>query len=521
MSTGQQIRFLTTADGARIAYSAVGSGAAVVRTPPWLSHLDLEWKIPAIRSFFEQLARSHTVVRYDSQGCGLSDRDRDDFSIAAEVKLLELVLDSLDLERVTLFGYGAGGPVAVSYALSHPERVSSLILFGTLGDHRHAQLSEELPEAVQALAIDHWPLAARLFAALQAPDADGATLQLLADMYFHSSSGDNVVRAVHSLLHGVELLDQLPKLTVPTTVIHRLDDPTIPYQAGRELAARIPVSCFVPLEGGSHLPFLGNSDPVISVITRALGDDRSDRSGVESPDSSRQLEAMERNGGVKPCVNVESAPTATEVAESSGALFMREGEYWTITYAAETFRLRDARGLKYIAQLLRHPGREFHANELEVRSETGDACLLSSLEPAEVSEEELADAGLHCDSAGDAGEMLDSHAKQAYRRRMRELREDLIAAESGGDATRATAIEEEISFLTRELSRAVGLGGRDRRAASMAQRSRVNVTRAIRRTIEKIRPHSPGLAGLLAQRIKTGLLCAYRSDDGPPMSWNL
>ena len=86
---------------------------------------------------------------------------------------------------------------------------------------------------------------------------------------------------------------------------------------------------------------------------------------------------------------------------------------------------------------------------------------------AEVSEEELADAGLHSDSAGDAGEMLDSHAKQAYRRRLPELRENLDAAKSSGDAQRAGDIEEEISFLTRELSRAVGLGGRDRRAASM------------------------------------------------------
>ena len=86
---------------------------------------------------------------------------------------------------------------------------------------------------------------------------------------------------------------------------------------------------------------------------------------------------------------------------------------------------------------------------------------------AEVTEEERADAGPHSDSAGDAGEMLDSHAKQAYRRRLPELRENLEAAKSRGDAQRAGEIEAEISFLNRELSRAVGLGGRDRRAASM------------------------------------------------------
>jgi len=159
--TDPEIRFLTTSGGARVAYSAVGTGPAIVRTPPWISHLDLEWKIPQIRTFIERLARHHTVVRYDTHGCGLSDRNRRDFSIAAEVSLLEQVVDGLDLERIALFGYGAGGPIAVSYAANRPERVSRLILFGTLGSYRHAELSEEMPEAIQALATAHWPLAAR------------------------------------------------------------------------------------------------------------------------------------------------------------------------------------------------------------------------------------------------------------------------------------------------------------------------------------------------------------------------
>jgi len=521
MPTDQQIRFLSTPDGVRIAYSAVGTGTALVRTPPWLSHLDLEWKIPAFRDFFGQLAQHHTVVRYDSHGCGLSDRHRVDFSIAAEVRLLELLLDNLDLEQVALFGYGAGGPVAVSYAALHPDRVSNLILFGTLGDSRHAQLSEEMPEAIQALAIDHWPLAARLFADLQAPDADGTTLQSLAKMYAQSTTGETVVQAAHCLVHGVDLLDLLPKLTVPTTVIHRVGDPAMPYQAGRELAARIPTSCFVPLEGASHLPFLGNSSRVISAISRALGDDLLTEPQAEALDLPDEAESPGHDGEAPPFTSIVDPVASIEAAETNGALFRREGEYWTIAYGMETFRLRDARGLMYIAQLLRHPGREFHANELEVRSESAKTYLESPRGPSEVTEEELADAGLHSDSSGDAGEMLDTHAKQAYRRRVRELREDLTAAESSGNAERAAAIEGEITFLTRELSRAVGLGGRDRRAASTAQRSRVNVTRAIKRTIEKIRPHSPALAGLLARRIKTGLLCVYRPDDRSPIAWNV
>lgn len=520
MRTDQQIRFFSTSEGVRVAYSAMGSGPAIVRTPPWLSHLDLEWKIPAIRAFFEQLAENHTVVRYDSLGCGLSDWSRSDFSIESEVGLLELLIDSLDLEQVALFGYGAGGPVAVSYAARHPDRVSNLILFGTLGDYRHAQLSEEMPGAIRALAIDHWPLAARLFADLQAPQADGPTLQSLANMFVQSSTGENVVRAAHGLIHGVDLLDLLPKLNVPTTVIHRVGDSAVTYRAGRELAARIPTSFFVPLEGTSHLPFLENAGLVLSAIARALGDETPVDAEKEEGSASDHP-GPSASGAVKQYAADENAQATIEVPGAHDAIFRREGEYWTIAFGPETFRLRDARGLRYIAQLLRYPGREFHANELEVRSESGDPWLGASRGSAEVSEEELADAGLHSDSPGDAGEMLDANAKHAYRRRLQELRENLEAAKSSGDADRACAIEEEVSFLTRELSRAVGLGGRDRRAASIAQRSRVNVTRAIRRTIEKIRPHNPALAGLLARRIKTGLLCVYRPDDRTPVAWNL
>jgi pimeloyl-ACP methyl ester carboxylesterase len=517
MRTDQQIRFLTLPEGARVAYSAVGSGPAIVRTPPWISHLDLEWKVPQIRTFYETLARHRTVVRYDSFGCGLSDWERQDFSIAFEVGLLELLVDSLDLERIALFGYGAGGPVAVAYAARHPDRVSNLILFGTLGDHRHAQLSEEMPEALQALAIDHWPLAARLFADLQAPDADGATLQAIANMYVRSSTGENCVRAAHGLVHGADLLDLLPRLTVPTTVIHRVADPALPYEAGRELAARIPTSCLVPLEGTSHLPFLGNSELVLNAILRALGV----QTAHDDQDGNGAGEAKSPHPPVNGAPNGRHAGSGSETASAHDAVFRREGEYWTISYRSDTFRLRDARGLRYIAQLLRYPGREFHANELEMRSEAGDAAAVALRGYGEFSEEELADAGLHSDSAADAGEVLDAPAKQAYRRRLQELRENLESAKSRGDVDSATAIEDEIAFLTRELSRAVGLGGRDRRAASMAQRSRINVTRAIRRTIEKIRPHSPALAGLLARRIKTGLLCVYRPDERTPVAWSL
>lgn len=518
MQTDQRIQFITAPQGTRIAYSTVGSGPAIVRTPPWLSHLDSEWQTPPIRRFYESIAEHHSVVRYDSPGCGLSDWTRTEFSAASELKILELLVDNLELERFALFGYDAGGPLAIAYAAQHPERVSELILFGTFADPSHLDAGGKIPEALRALITDHWDLASRLIADLHAPDADGATLQMLAAMYRQASTGANVVKAISGFVYGACVADLLPGLNVPATIIHRINDPTFPYLAGRELAARIPQGCLVPLAGSTHLPYLGDSAAVLAAIAHALGDsdrDYDQQNHGDGEDSESSLTGPDGLG------LATLAPEAAGPAPLASARFRSEGEYWTLAYAGETMRLKDSRGLRYIAQLLRYPGREFPATELEMRSESGAVANFAARPAQRISEEELSAAGLHSDSSGDAGEMLDTRAKGAYRRRLHDLHGFLDEAKAQGNVERAFELEEEISFLTRELSRAVGLGGRDRRAASVAQRSRLNVTRAIRRSIEKIREHHPALGAYLATRIKTGLQCVYRDESRPALQWEL
>ncbi|MGC1678981.1 MAG: alpha/beta hydrolase [Candidatus Binataceae bacterium] len=526
MQTDQRIQFFTAPQGTRIAYSTVGAGPTIVRTAPWLSHLDGEWQTPPIRRFYESIARHHSVVRYDSPGCGLSDWTRTEFSTASELAILEMLVDNLELERFALFGYDVGGPLAIAYAARHPERVSQLILFGTFADPDHLEAGQKIPEALRALITDHWDLASRLVADLHAPDADGTTLKMIAAMYRQASTGANVIKAISGFVYGADVADLLPSLNVPTTVIHRINDPSFPYQAGRELAARIPQGYFVPLAGSTHLPYLGDSAAVLAVIAHALGDDdRCDGRDQDGQNAQNDQDDGENSASALTGPDGLGLTTLSSAAPVPAALpsarFRSEGEYWTIAYAGETMRLKDSRGMHYIAQLLRYPGREFHATELEMRSESGVVASLAARPTHRISEEELSAAGLHSDSSGDAGEMLDTRAKGAYRRRLGDLRGFLDQAKAQGNVERAFELEEEISFLTRELARAVGLGGRDRRAASVAQRSRLNVTRAIRRSIEKIRQHHPALGAYLATRIKTGLQCVYREESRPAFQWEL
>ncbi len=189
------------------------------------------------------------------------------------------------------------------------------------------------------------------------------------------------------------------------------------------------------------------------------------------------------------------------------ATFRREGEYWSIAFDGDAFRLKDSKGLRYLSVLLAAPGREIHALEL-VSAVEGHAPDRTPFDPE-----------LRPD-IGDVGEMLDARAKTEYRDRLLDLESELAEAESWNDPERASRLREEIDFLAGELGAAVGLRGRDRRAASNAERARINVTRAIKAALERIGEHSPGLGRHLAATVRTGTFCSYQPDPRVPITWS-
>ena len=188
---------------------------------------------------------------------------------------------------------------------------------------------------------------------------------------------------------------------------------------------------------------------------------------------------------------------------------LQEGEYWAFHYEGHVARLRDSKGLRYLARLLRNPGQELHALDLVVGD--GGAGGASGRVP----EREVTRTG-----AGDAGAMLDPQAKAAYRRRLEDLRDELDEATYNNDVGRAARAQEEMDFLLAELSAAVGLGGRDRKAASDAERARQSVTRAIKGAIERLgEAHAP-LGDHLRSAVRTGIYSSYVPDPRSPISWD-
>ena len=156
--------------------------------------------------------------------------------------------------------------------------------------------------------------------------------------------------------------------------------------------------------------------------------------------------------------------------------------------------LKDAKGLPYLLELLRHPGHEFHALDL---------------------------GGAEGMRTGDAGEMLDGDARRAYTARLGELRDELQEAEEFNDVGRVARLREEMEVLADELTRASGLAGRTRQVGSNAERARVNVSRAVRKVVRTIQAECPVLGRHLDRSVQTGLFCAYQPDPTFPIEWEL
>ena len=239
---------------------------------------------------------------------------------------------------------------------------------------------------------------------------------------------------------------------------------------------------------------------------RASGSEH--RAVLERQAARTILEGIEAAPSVAPPVHVEHHNALDEQPVATFNVFRREGDYWSVIYEGHTVRVRDLKGMRYLARLLADPGREYHVLDL-VAAETGSVAQVDGSQAA----------GVPRSALGDAGEILDAPAKDAYRRRLAEIEDDIEQASAIGDEERAAQADAERDFLVRELARAFGFGGRARRAASASERARVGVTRAVRQAIARIGGHHPQLGEHLSRTIRTGTYCAYFPDPRAPAGW--
>jgi pimeloyl-ACP methyl ester carboxylesterase/DNA-binding CsgD family transcriptional regulator len=287
----QEIRFLPLR-GHKLAFATVGSGSPIVVPGWWVSHLELDWHDRRFRQLFESLARGRMLIRYDRLGVGLSDREiaPDELSLEHDVETLRAVLDHLELERCVLFGGSSGGTTAAAFASRHPERVEALVLYGTY-EHGAAITSPEFARSLVSLVRAHWGAGSRLLASVFVPEGNEADARDYARFQREAATAE-VAAAMLELVYATDVRELLPGVTAPTLVVHRRSDTAVPYERGREVAARIPGARLVPLAGREHFPWRGDSHSVIRAVgaffdDAPLGGD-APAAGTDAPALSRR-----------------------------------------------------------------------------------------------------------------------------------------------------------------------------------------------------------------------------------------
>jgi pimeloyl-ACP methyl ester carboxylesterase len=259
----QEVHFCTTSDGVRIAYALAGNGPPLIKTANWLNHLEYDWQSPVWSHLLHALAGEHRLIRYDQRGNGLSDWDVDDISFEAFLRDLETVVEATGLQRFPLLGISQGCAVSIAYALRHPERVSHLVLYGGYARGRRKRGSAreiEQEDALITLMRQEWgrenPAFRHIFTSLFMPSGTAEQMKWFDDLQRVTTSPENAAR-IRGTNVNIDVDDLLPRLRVPTLVLHCKDDAMVPFEEGRRLATRIPGARFVALEGQNHLVLEG------------------------------------------------------------------------------------------------------------------------------------------------------------------------------------------------------------------------------------------------------------------------
>ena len=275
-----------------LAYQVFGDGPVeLVVAGAFVSHVELWWAQPEFKAFFEQLATFCRVVVFDKAGVGLSDpvpkvRTLDDR--AAEI---EAVLDAVGFGKAVLFGMSEGGPAAMVFAATRPQRTRALILHGTFSynplvdwDDLDRDPAELRARVLRELGDDYTPSTEQfargqeLSPALLSAWGSGAVLKALMPsfrsirqlgMLERMSASPGMARATVEALFRIDVRPILPTITVPTLVIHAREDP-IPVQWGRYLAAHIPGARYLEVDSTDHVPWLADPDRILTEIEEFL-----------------------------------------------------------------------------------------------------------------------------------------------------------------------------------------------------------------------------------------------------------
>ena len=258
--TRQQIRILRASDGVRLAWAESGSGPMLVKAANWITHLEYDVESPVWRHWIRFFSDNFRFIRYDERGCGLSDSKADDLTLERWVDDLEEVIDAAAPPGpIPLLGISQGSAVCIGYAVRHPERVSKMILYGgyargwaVRGNPDTRREYEAILEIMRVGWGKENPAFRQLFTSRFIPGGTPEQQLWFTDMCRRSVSSE-MAAAILQARGDTDVAALLPKVSVPTLVIHARDDNVVSFNEGRMVASTIPNAQFVEVPGKNHV----------------------------------------------------------------------------------------------------------------------------------------------------------------------------------------------------------------------------------------------------------------------------
>lgn len=271
-----------------IAYQVFGAGDVnLVFIPGWASNVENIWTLKEFASFADKLAQFAQVILLDRRGTGLSDPVVNPPTLEERMDDVRAVMDAAGWQRAVIWGISEGGPMAMMFAATYPDRVPALVLYGTFARFSRA---DDYPHGYPQRANEQWVAAlettwgtgelSRSFAPSLV--ADRAVMRTLARLERMAMS-PGTARKLFGLLTETDVRHVLPAIRVPTLILHRAGDQPVPVGHGRYLAERIVGAKYVELAGHDHVPFFGDVEALLGEVRQFLTGERA------VPDSDRIL----------------------------------------------------------------------------------------------------------------------------------------------------------------------------------------------------------------------------------------
>lgn len=256
----QRVAFRRARDGVKLAYSRIGAGPPLVRTPNWHGHLDYEIENPLWRHWIAELSSRNTLLRYDQRGTGMSDWNIPELSFDLLLDDFAAVLDAAGLSRFDLLAISQGTLLAVAFAARFPERVNRLVVInGFASGWRHSQDPHHIEswDAMCTLIRAGWgknSLALRqVYTSQFLPDGTHDQWDAWNEFQERSASAENAYHILQ-MFGSVDVSGLLSQVQAPTLVMHCGDDQLVSPERGSFIASMIPGAEFVALDGRNHLP---------------------------------------------------------------------------------------------------------------------------------------------------------------------------------------------------------------------------------------------------------------------------